>query len=388
MTTTDVTTTDTAATSHLRAPTRTGDRSSPPPPAPSPRPMSVPARTAALLGPAWDLRASDAEREQVAQVVQVAVGEGRLDLGEADERLAATYAAVLRRDLCWITEDLTPDRVPALDTPTRTSAETSALDRPAERSTGVSVAIMNGVHRRGVWTPGPRHHATALMGGVTLRFRRARLSPAGLAVHAAVAVMGGVTIDLRGAQLAPSGTTVHAAALRGGVEVIVDDDTTVIVEGMGRMGRMGRMGNIIDLAGRPRRPDGPVVRVAGWACWGGITITRNGTRTRCCHDQTPAPEPPWTTWPPRHSRATQPSAPHDPTAPGRRTYTSQRSPPVPGPQAHALHRLDPPNRTADPSDPHQPSESTKSTPQPATSTRHIHPAHPPVADAAAIGGTS
>jgi hypothetical protein len=125
MTTTDMTTTDTAATSPLRAPTRTGDRSSPPPPAPSPRPAPVPARTAALLGPAWDLRASDAEREQVAQVVQVAVGDGRLDLAEADERLAATYAAVLRRDLCWITEDLTPDRVPALDTPTHTSAETA-----------------------------------------------------------------------------------------------------------------------------------------------------------------------------------------------------------------------------------------------------------------------
>jgi len=279
MTTTAMTTTDTAATSPFRAPTRAG-HAGPPSSAPSPPPVT----TAALLGPAWDLRASDAEREQVAQLVQVAVGEGRLDPGEADERLAATYAAVQRRDLCWITEDLTPDRVTPRDTPTHPTPENTAPDRPAERSTGVSVAIMNGVHRRGVWTPRPHHHATAVMGGVTLTFRRARLSPAGLAVHA-VAVMGGVTIDLRGAQLTPSATTVHATALMGGVEVIVDDDTTVIAEGT------GLMGGFTDHAGRPRRPDGPVVRVTGRACWGGITITRNGTRARRRHNQTPAPEP-------------------------------------------------------------------------------------------------
>jgi len=331
-----MTTTDTAATSALGAPTRAGD-AGPPSPAPSPRPVPVPARAAALLGPAWDLRASDAEREQVAQLVQVAVGDGRLDLGEADERLAATYAAFLRRDLCWITEDLTPNRVPALDTPTYTSAETSTTDRPAERSTGVSVAIMNGVHRRGVWTPRPRHHATAVIGGVTLRFRRARLSPAGLAVHA-VAVMGGVTIDLRGAQLTPSATTVHPTALMGGVEVIVDDETTVIVEGI------GLMGSVTDLAGRPRRPGGPVVRVTGRACWGGITVTRNGTRTRRCHDQTPAPEPPLddvsaATQPTDAAERTQrpdssgPPTPHI-AAVTTNTRTASPRPPPPGPTEH------------------------------------------------------
>jgi hypothetical protein len=52
------------------------------------------------------LRASDAEREEVATIVRDAVGEGRLDIAEGDERLAAIYAAKFRDELAPLVTDL------------------------------------------------------------------------------------------------------------------------------------------------------------------------------------------------------------------------------------------------------------------------------------------
>jgi hypothetical protein len=40
-----------------------------------------------------ELRASDADREQVAEVLRDALAEGRLDMEEFEERLEATYKA-------------------------------------------------------------------------------------------------------------------------------------------------------------------------------------------------------------------------------------------------------------------------------------------------------
>ncbi|GAA3838856.1 hypothetical protein GCM10022243_01630 [Saccharothrix violaceirubra] len=52
------------------------------------------------------VRASDTERDQVAARLRDAVGEGRLTLTEADERLSAAYAAVHRDDLDTLVADL------------------------------------------------------------------------------------------------------------------------------------------------------------------------------------------------------------------------------------------------------------------------------------------
>jgi hypothetical protein len=55
-----------------------------------------------------DIRASDSEREYVARIMQAAAAQGMLSLDEADERLAAVYAARTRADLVPLTVDL-PD---------------------------------------------------------------------------------------------------------------------------------------------------------------------------------------------------------------------------------------------------------------------------------------
>jgi hypothetical protein len=52
------------------------------------------------------VRASDAEREQAAEVLRAGYADGRLTRDELDERLGAGYAAKTRADLRSLTSDL------------------------------------------------------------------------------------------------------------------------------------------------------------------------------------------------------------------------------------------------------------------------------------------
>jgi hypothetical protein len=66
------------------------------------------------------VRASDAERDQAAEILRAGYAEGRLNRAELDERLTAAYAARTRADLHDLTSDL----------PGTTSAPATG-DRPA-----------------------------------------------------------------------------------------------------------------------------------------------------------------------------------------------------------------------------------------------------------------
>lgn len=61
-----------------------------------------------LSGPADHslLRVSDSDREQAADVLREAAGQGRISLDELDERLESAYAAKTYADLAAITHDL------------------------------------------------------------------------------------------------------------------------------------------------------------------------------------------------------------------------------------------------------------------------------------------
>ncbi|MFI1987841.1 DUF1707 domain-containing protein [Actinoplanes sp. NPDC020271] len=59
------------------------------------------------------LRTSDTEREQTAEILRAAMGEGRLTLDEGAERMTAAYAAKFRDELAALTGDLPPLRRPA-----------------------------------------------------------------------------------------------------------------------------------------------------------------------------------------------------------------------------------------------------------------------------------
>ena len=202
----------------------------------------TPAGASARL-PARDLRASDADREQVAEVLRKAAGEGRIELAELDERLAAVYAARTYADLEPLTRDLPPDGESPLP-PMPVSVQRAEA---AERFGGVPTssggfALMSGFERKGRWVV-PR-------------------------VFRSFVFMGGGEIDLRQARFADNPVTIHAWAVMGGIEIVVPEDAEVHITGLGIMGGFEHR------AAGEGAEGAPTIIVKGMAIMGGVDVTR------------------------------------------------------------------------------------------------------------------
>lgn len=83
------------------------------------------------------MRASNADRAAVAERLSAALAEGRLTPAEADERLAACYAATYERDLTALTQDL-PRPAPAVRTPAAAPARPAWLAAPLIAHAGLA----------------------------------------------------------------------------------------------------------------------------------------------------------------------------------------------------------------------------------------------------------
>jgi hypothetical protein len=121
-----------------------------------------------------NLRASDADREQVATVLSTAYAEGRLTRDEHDERLDQLLAARTFDDLIPITRDLVVVGTPAMMASAPDPQQTFAID--TSRATDESdklVAIFGGVTRTGKWRIRKNSQALALFGGIDLDLRDA-----------------------------------------------------------------------------------------------------------------------------------------------------------------------------------------------------------------------
>lgn len=190
-----------------------------------------------------ELRISDHDRHQVAEILRHAAGEGRIDLEELEERLEATYAAKTYGDLVPITADL-PVQGPGPVGPPVPQGRPATPPVPAATYTS-SFSVMGDCTRRGVWRVPERHTAFSLMGGVTL--------------------------DLREAVFGAREVTIDAYAIMAGIDIIVNAQTQVIVEGIGIMGDFSQS--------RDRVPaqitaGSPVVRVRGLALMAGVSVQR------------------------------------------------------------------------------------------------------------------
>ena len=193
------------------------------------------------------LRISDQDRHQVAEVLREAAGEGRIDLDELDQRLDATYAARTYADLVPITLDL--PTAPTTKVPIRPAAAPSpspVVPGPAEER---HLAILSGLSRKGVW-----------------------VVPQQMTV---VAFMGGADLDLRRAQFAAREVTITINAIMGGADIKVNPHTHVIMEGVGILG--GYSGPS-DSVPAELTADSPVVRIKGFAIMGGVSVTRKPVR--------------------------------------------------------------------------------------------------------------
>ena len=183
------------------------------------------------------LRASDADRDTAAGVINNALAEGRLTAEEHSDRLDAIYAAKTQGELVPLLDDLPGQR-------TAMTPPAASADLTRSRRHGRIVAIFAGATRKGPW------HAEPVIEILT--------------------VFGGVEIDFRDAILPGKEVILKATTVMGGVEVIVPPEMRVVDNGIAILGGREVTGNPPAAAG----PDAPVLRVEGTCVLGGMEIKR------------------------------------------------------------------------------------------------------------------
>ena len=193
-----------------------------------------------LSGPAGQghMRVGDTDREQAANVLREAAGQGRISMDELDERLELAYAAKTYADLAAVTHDL-PQAGTALSPAGAAPAAGRIGGTPRNK---FSIAIMSGARRMGAWVLPSR--------------------------YVAVAVMGGIELDLREARFSEPEVTVHAYTLMGGIQITVPEDIEVDVSGIAFMGGFDHNASGPGSSGAPR------VKIIGFAMMGGVEVRR------------------------------------------------------------------------------------------------------------------
>jgi hypothetical protein len=189
------------------------------------------------------LRASDADRDTAASVINNALAEGRLTAAEHSDRLDAIYSAKTHAEIVPLLDDLpghSGSMVPAAAVPAA---------RPANRGRRL-VAVLGGVTRKGGWHPEP--------------------------VIDILTVLGGADLDFREAVLPGREITLNAMCVLGGVQIIVPPEMHVIDSGVAILG--GR--EIAGDSAESLRPDAPVLRITGTCVLGGVEVKRKPRKGR------------------------------------------------------------------------------------------------------------
>ncbi|MFJ8827275.1 DUF1707 domain-containing protein [Streptomyces sp. NPDC102467] len=198
-----------------------------------------------------DLRASDADREQVAERLRDGLAEGRLDMEEFEERLEATYKARTYGELAPLTRDLPGAGVSAPVNLVKAPLPEGAVDWSprigGEATSTWGIGILSGFQRKGRWTAPRRFNCFAFWGGGE--------------------------IDLREANFEDREVVVNCVAIMGGMNVVVPPGVEVVVRGIGIMGGFDQSEE-----GVPGDPGAPRVVVSGFAFWGGVGVERKVTR--------------------------------------------------------------------------------------------------------------
>ncbi|MET8470503.1 DUF1707 domain-containing protein [Streptomyces sp. NPDC006422] len=194
-----------------------------------------------------ELRASDADRERVAERLRDALAEGRLDMEEFGERLDAVYQARTYGELAPLTKDLPV--VSFVKEPLPEGAVDWSARIRGEATSTWGVGVMSGFQRKGRWTVPRRFNCFAFWGGGEL--------------------------DLREADFEAREVVINCVALMGGMNVVVPPGVEVVVRGIGIMGGFDH-----NQEGVPGDPGAPRVVITGFAFWGGVGVERKLTRAQ------------------------------------------------------------------------------------------------------------
>ncbi|MGW2113168.1 DUF1707 SHOCT-like domain-containing protein [Streptomyces sp. NPDC001948] len=180
------------------------------------------------------IRASDADRDRIADILREAMAEGRLTADEHAERVDAVYRAKTVGELEPLVRDL-----PAPTGAARTAAAPGFHGH--EGPTGPAdnlVAIFSSSTRKGRWRVGSRTNAFALFGSVE--------------------------VDLTEALFGQRLTVINATSIFGSVDVKVPEN--ISLRGSGT----GVFGNFEVATLESADPEAPVVVVNGYSVFGSV----------------------------------------------------------------------------------------------------------------------
>lgn len=169
-------------------------------------------------------RVGDTDRALVAQKLQIAVDEGRLDLMELDSRLVAVYAAKTAAELVAVTADL----------PDITAAPIELRTKSGFRD------------KSGYWVVPAEITAETRSGTIKLDFTAASYAHRGIAVHAEI---GSGTLLL----IVPSGWRVDLDQVRVGSGTVANKVRGPQISGAPVVRVDGRVGSGLIRARYPRR---------------------------------------------------------------------------------------------------------------------------------------
>lgn len=185
------------------------------------------------------LLASDEDRARVAEVLDAAYADGRLDLAEHQERMDRALAARTFGDLAPLTTDLALP-VPTTDRRSLPGFGGAVRIDPSHQSPSVpAVAVFSATERQGVDRMPAR--------------------------TTAVACFGAVKIDLRDAVFEARTVTVDTWAMFGAVELIVPPGVRVVNHVVPVFGGVSSGSRVSD-------PDAPTVVLRGLAGFGAVDV--------------------------------------------------------------------------------------------------------------------
>ncbi|WP_207930957.1 DUF1707 domain-containing protein [Streptomyces sp. 8K308] len=207
-------------------------------------PLDKAAPQQAVAGPPA-VRASDADRDRIADILREALAEGRIDAEEHAERIDAVYRAKTLAELEPLIGDLpagqryaAPAASPAVGVGPRSAGVRAAGHGIQVAGAKNVVAVLSGANRQGRWRVGAKINA--------------------------VAVCGGVELDLTEAIFEQQQVVINATAICGGIEIKVPENVTLRSAGSGVMGGF----DVREI--ESTEPGAPVITVQGVAIWGGV----------------------------------------------------------------------------------------------------------------------
>ncbi|HEX5493407.1 MAG TPA: DUF1707 domain-containing protein [Mycobacteriales bacterium] len=194
------------------------------------------------------MRASDTDRNQVAELLGEAMAAGRLTTEEYSQRLDAVYAARTFGDLEELVGDLPLVESLRSSVGAGTGAAADGAAGGGDGSERLTRALFSKIRRGGQWQ-------------VPAEFR-------------AVSRFGAIVLDLRHAEFTHNEVTLDAISFCGKIEIYVPANARVYDTGGAVLGKRSLLG------GEPTGSDGPVIRIRGRSVLGHTRVVRSSRDRR------------------------------------------------------------------------------------------------------------